>query len=446
MERCGGTENKILKNQGFSLVEVLVCVAILAIICVPLFQSFGTSALLNNEAHYIQKTTAYAQAEMETVKSVSLSQYEALVEGYTDGDGNNSGTVTVGTIDTGLQSQFPADYPEELFRMVDCTRDNIRIGSKLYRMSVRINPIPYSQPGGGTEEAALTGDASDANVFGVIEVAQADSMHFPVISTEINQFEAGGDGPGAAIHNLLGQIKESELSAYGYSEADRLRTVYDRTGKSVEVTIKNIGSDSINVSCDVTYELSGTDIRLTYHVYSGTYQLKADTTGGSFVKWDSGGNIFIFAKAYADPCYGGTTAPLENRIEIKNEYTGEYPISVYLVRGYHYEKDGTGNFINKRGTNFDSVTVGGTSYYSGLPYGGADLSGELSKEATDGKTHFYTNIKGKPGKILTEEEMEAAVGTGSGGLRCMEITVTMQEQTTEGMGEIVTQITSTKAT
>ena len=443
MKRNRDTKKCIIENRGFSLVEVLVCIAILAIICIPLFKSFGTSALLNNKAHYTQKTTAYAQAEMETIKSVTLAQYETMVAGYTDEDGNSSGTVTVGETDTGLQSQFPADYPEELFQIVDCTRKNIKIGSKFYQMSVRINPIPYSQSSGGTDQEALTKNASDANVFGAIDVTQADSMNFPVISTEINRFDTGGDGPGAAIHNLLGQIKESDLSAYGYSEADRLRAVYDKTIKTVEITVKNSGT-GIKVTCDVTYELTGTDIMLTYNVYSGTYDLKEDTTGGSFVKWNSGGNIFIFAKAYADTCYGGATAPLENRMVIKNEYTGEYPLNVYLVRGYNYEKYGEGNPVNKRGVNFDSVTVAGTSYYGSIPYGGADLSGELASGATDGNISFYTNIKGNPGKVLTEDEMEATVGSGSGDLRCMEVTVTMQEQTTEGLGNAVAEITSTK--
>lgn len=451
MRNQGRKNRKILlnplNNQGFSLIEVLVCVAILAIISIPIFKSFGTSAILNSKAHYTQKVTAYAQKEMETIKSMSIAQYKTKVSGYLDEDGASSGTVEVTLTDEGetQKNAAPSDYPAELFETVSCTRDNIKIGNKKYLMSMTINPVPYSIVNDLTADEAVEADASDTNVYGALDITEVDNVNFPVVSDEINRFDSGAEGPGAAIHNLLGRIKESDLSGYGADEASRLRAIYDKTVKTVTVKIKDTSDGGIRIDCDVSYKLDGTDIVLTYNVYSGTYKLEAKLDGdGNFSEWVSGGNIFIFARAYADLFYGGSTAPLKNEINIINEYTGAYPLNVYLVRGYYYDKDSNGIVINKRGVNFDQVQVAGVNYYSGLPYGSADLTGELPKEATDGIINFYTNIKGKPAKVLTEQEMNATVGIGNGKLRCAEINIIVQEKKEDGTLSLAADITSTK--
>ena len=68
------------KNKGFSLVELLVCVAILAIISIPLLNSFLVAGKTNEKAKKIQRTTTLAQNIMETVKSQNLSQLQLLFE------------------------------------------------------------------------------------------------------------------------------------------------------------------------------------------------------------------------------------------------------------------------------------------------------------------------------------------------------------------------------
>lgn len=66
------------KNKGFSLVELLVCVAILAIITIPLLNSFLVAGKTNEKAKIIQRTTTLAQNIMETVKSRNLSELNIL--------------------------------------------------------------------------------------------------------------------------------------------------------------------------------------------------------------------------------------------------------------------------------------------------------------------------------------------------------------------------------
>lgn len=74
------------KDQGFSLVEVLVAVTILALVVAPLLYSFVTAVHINSRSKHSMEAAAAAQNAMEQVKA---ADWEKL--GLTDhGDGNFS--------------------------------------------------------------------------------------------------------------------------------------------------------------------------------------------------------------------------------------------------------------------------------------------------------------------------------------------------------------------
>ena len=50
MQAMRGKERKLNKNAGFSLVELLIAVTILAIIVIPLLHMFVTTSRLNGKA------------------------------------------------------------------------------------------------------------------------------------------------------------------------------------------------------------------------------------------------------------------------------------------------------------------------------------------------------------------------------------------------------------
>ena len=64
---------KRTNNSGFTLVEVLVAVAILAVISIPLMQSFVSAAKVNGEARRRLAANTIAETLMESCKSVSLT-------------------------------------------------------------------------------------------------------------------------------------------------------------------------------------------------------------------------------------------------------------------------------------------------------------------------------------------------------------------------------------
>ena len=453
-------------SGGFSLVEVLVCIAILAIISVPILAGFRTSMYYTNRAHKTQTATAYAQSVLETVKSTEVKEFVQQIENATDADGNQTGSVEE-SVDTSLQAEFNGDtaYTDEFFKTIRCKQKDIDIGGKLYDMEVVFNPTGYSQK---KDDPASSTAANDANVYAVSSVDDVNGMLFPVIADEINQYEGTGSEPSAALYNLREQLKKDQyVDEYvdGTSNIrkviDQLLTIYNNLTKRVVVTIdggtsgitKNRGSDSyyqdrIRVSCDVIYEseYEGTPLSLKYNVYSGYYGLsgKENTDEDGNIKiesWEKGGNIYIFAKAYQDQYFrekGQGTKPKANKVEIRNNYSGQGKLNVCLVRGYYYKLD-AGNKVNGQwGLNFNNVVVDETEY-SSIP-----KSTSLTGEWSTSKTYFYTNIKGMiTDVILKNGDFEQTIGKEKPSMRCYEVTIKLTEQET---GRTAADISTTKET
>lgn len=67
-------------NQGFSLVEVVIAIAILAIVALPLFSAFAQSAKTNAKARKIMNATNLAQNIVEDIKADGVLTYSGLTE------------------------------------------------------------------------------------------------------------------------------------------------------------------------------------------------------------------------------------------------------------------------------------------------------------------------------------------------------------------------------
>lgn len=418
-QRKSGRGNR--DNGGFSLVEVLVCIAILAIICIPLSAGFRTSSLLNNRAHHTQMATSYAQETVEDMKRLSVKEFAEEIKHAVDGDGNPSGTVTE-NVDLALQAKFPG-YEEELFKTITCKQESVEIGGKRYQLEAVYDPTPYSAfYAGGTESAA------DVNVFAVSDAANVDGMKYPVISNEISSYEGTGDAQAAYLNDLWWLLSDDQRAS------SSLNDLYNKTKKLVEVRIKDEGGSGIRVLCDVTYEVPEYSVKKTYNVYNGSFLLEEVTDAeGNFVEYAAGGKIYLFARAYQDQTGGmGGALIADNTIKIINEHTGN-PLEVYLVRGYYSDATPAAPTPTSRGgVNFDHVYLGDGSLekpYSVLAPGEV-LTGEAAAGDPGGfpNMNFHTNIKGKNlTRVLTQEDMDQTIGKDVAKLRCYQLTVTLTD-------------------
>lgn len=70
-------EDNRKKNSGFTLVEVLIAVAILAVVSIPILQSFVSVAQVNSKSRRRLAATTIAESLMESCKGLSLKEVAA---------------------------------------------------------------------------------------------------------------------------------------------------------------------------------------------------------------------------------------------------------------------------------------------------------------------------------------------------------------------------------
>lgn len=98
------------RDSGFTLVEVLIAVAILSIISIPVVQSFVSVAQVNGQARRRLAANTIAETLMESCKSVSL--LDVIVQ--CDVNGNANGKVYIitnadGTVFSGRAFELQGD-------------------------------------------------------------------------------------------------------------------------------------------------------------------------------------------------------------------------------------------------------------------------------------------------------------------------------------------------
>lgn len=356
-------------DKGFSLVEVLVCIAIIAIVCLPLFSGFRLSATLNNRAHYTQKITAYAQEELELIKSISVEDY---VKPYKDGkeeDGMVFSCVTSGEewdtlvaranevlADFNPAVALDAEQKKALFDPIFCEKKNIKISNKQYTMDVKLMPAEYSQYKDKVTTASV-------NVAGYYNIAEADAVRFPVVSDEINLYDESSVDTLKAKLSALGEVK---------TDAD----IMGNMKKTVAVTVESPSSgktDEMNLRCDVTYSYPADSpkVESTFCVYKASYELYP--SAGSEKGTESGGYAFLLARAFRSVSNGCTN-------ELIIQSTGD--TNIYFVLGREAETDSL--------YNFNSITINGVSYLQGYDLKTL-IPGEMGINGTNG--YFYTNVR-----------------------------------------------------
>lgn len=433
-------------NGGFSLLEVLVCIAVLALICVPVLRGFETSSWYNKRAYETQNITAYMQQLTETVQHVSKESFEQSV--------NAAGGSISRELNVALQNKFlgmnpgatnPEEtYPEELFTVTTCLQENVTIAGKSYDVKVVYDPVAYSK--GKENVSVLESGAEDVNVYTAVDIASVDGMKFPVIADEINAYDgtkeyasATEKDISAVLYNLLNRLTQNERSAAGLSEAELLKQLYENTGKEIQVRVRQYGN-RIQVNCDIIYECTWPrTIREVYNVYQSNFELvQNQDESGNFVSWKKGGKIYILAKAWQEQGKLKASMPRYNKITFHNETDAATPpLELYLVRGYYYNLDGAGGVVNRRGLHFDEVSIDGSVY--------AKMSSPnvLTGEFSTGRTNLYTNIKGKMEvRQLTEEgDCNMVIGREKARARCYEVTMTLTDRSS---GIVAARIVTTK--
>lgn len=272
-------------NAGFSIVELIIVVSILAIAAVPLMKSMSMASKTNARAQSIQNATSLGESIMEEVKS---SPIETL------GSFDASGKMIINRTDqTSTQG--------ETFDVVITVDKTKYQGADTFDMS------------SSTSASAKKANVGSANTLKIPKIEDIDSQSQAVLSTkELNKYDT-------EALNYFNQ----RLSGYNSSSS----IVATIKSKTINIVKDNLGSDfGVNVKATVTYT-DNTDSPYTRDLYSGTFMQQERTDGSGKKHFDS--NIYIFYKV------GTVGTPAT---EIREEFVIEDKSNVSTFEGYDSSK------------------------------------------------------------------------------------------------------------
>jgi prepilin-type N-terminal cleavage/methylation domain-containing protein len=293
-------------NQGFSLVELLVAVTILAIITIPLLHSFTTAARTNAKAKKSLDASVAADNVIEELKSDSLEDYLKSYSEVTTASGSFDDTYTK-TSKTGLDGK---DYD-----VYDVYIQSPK-GNRDFGAHVTLDPTPYTAAGGynNKDYSTISGLSQATNAFYI----QAD---------DDDLLAAKSLYPGASDYDA----------------------VMDKMTRTITVDIENTASTNASkVYVTVTYEYNGdTYIPINHsEIYNNTAELSNTLS-----------NVFICFL----PMYNNTsrTAPTEHII-VNNK--DNYNVGVYVVK--QTTRDTSSAYMTKisKGNYMVDMTVNETAH------------------------------------------------------------------------------------
>ncbi|MGN0373887.1 MAG: prepilin-type N-terminal cleavage/methylation domain-containing protein [Butyrivibrio sp.] len=224
------------KNKGFSLVEVLVAMAVLAAISIPLIQNFVFSANVNKKAKRLQNATDVGQDVAEYFGSVRLLDLIAkykdngdLRGGYLKDD--DTGIIVFQNIGSGEKDSDGVPYYEGAD------------GEDFY-VTVVLNPNDYAD---SSSPLAI----KDINKYTSPELGDLFSIDTVTVFSQFTKYDA--------------RIKTALRNKYpGVSELEAMD--YDDIKKTVELSIEQEQNPSNNRKIDYCYSMV---VKYTYCTKSG---------------------------------------------------------------------------------------------------------------------------------------------------------------------------------
>ncbi len=91
-----GKDQQLNKNAGFSLLELLIAVTILAIITIPMLHMFVTSARINGKSRITLRATVLAQDIVEGLKAYHIEEIQDQFNGVEDFEMLNNSVIAGG--------------------------------------------------------------------------------------------------------------------------------------------------------------------------------------------------------------------------------------------------------------------------------------------------------------------------------------------------------------
>ena len=383
MERSSDNKSIINDNSGLSIVEVLVAVAILAIVFVPLLKTFTQASTINASAQKLQNVTSLAEGVMEDVKGKSIQELHDLAIERADVSFlplDADGTLTKGNLNN--VPPYTVTY-ENVTATQGITYDAVvTISTDNYKSTVRSDARKANKLSHNDD----IGDVSDANIRELPQINKVDSNRNAVLSWELNKYD------NKALENLA-----AENSVTG-SDIATLKDSYKNTAeKYINIEInEDSETSSTKVSCEVEYKTgkNASDKSLKYLVYTGYFvePLASEPAGPDiYLFYTLSENVKDGASNIADPIK-------KENIKIEDKTTGKKHNVYFIVQ------DGINELSTINGSEV-TINVSGSGYSETISYNKTSiipdaityLAGGSTTDDESDDVYFFSNLKDKNG-------------------------------------------------
>ena len=383
MERSSDNKSIINDNSGLSIVEVLVAVAILAIVFVPLLKTFTQASTINARAQKLQNVTSLAEGVMEDVKGKSIQELHDLAVERADVSFlplDKDGTLTKGNLNN--VPPYTVTY-ENVTATQGITYDAVvTISTDNYKSTDRSDARKANKLSHNDD----IGDVSDANIRELPQINKVDSNRNAVLSWELNKYD------NKALENLAAENSVTD------SDIATLKESYKKTAeKYINIEIKEDSeTSSTKVSCEVEYKTgkNASDKSLKYLVYTGYFvePLASEPAGPNiYLFYTLSENVKDGASNIADPIK-------KENIKIEDKTTGKKH-NVYFIM-----QDGVDKLSTTNGSEV-TLDISGSGYSESIYYDKTSiftdaityLAGGSTTDDESDDVYFFSNLKDKNG-------------------------------------------------
>ena len=382
MERSSDNKSIINDNSGLSIVEVLVAVAILAIVFVPLLKTFTQASTINSKAQKLQNVTSLAEGVMEDVKGKSIQELHDLAVDEPKVSFlplDEDGTLTKGNLKN--VPPYTVTY-ENVAATQGITYDAVvTISTDNYKSTDRSDARKANKLSHNDD----IGDVSDANIRELPQINKVDSNRNAVLSWELNKYD------NKALENLAAENSVTD------SDIATLKESYKKTAeKYINIEIKEDSeTSSTKVSCEVEYKTgTASGKSLKYLVYTGYFvePLASEPAGPNiYLFYTLSENVKDGASNIADPIK-------KENIKIEDKTTGKKHNVYFIVQ------DGINELSTINGSEV-TINVSGSGYSETISYNKTSiipdaitlLAGASTPDDESDDVYFFSNLKDKNG-------------------------------------------------
>lgn len=311
------TEYRNNPNAGFSLVELLIAVTILAIIVVPLLHMFVTSTKINVKSRQTLRATTVAQDIMEGLKAYTLeevSEQFAPPEGMS-GDAFHYPSDGFYIVNSSMIQGGVRDLTEEMPGHTDGDEiyyfgiENLKMQGGEYDALIKLDASTYGansrrvDDSGNIKNPSATGHDREFNgtfyaeIGSVAEINGGGDEAAKVTDSSYHENKKLGE---AVLKDVKTKIEDDITAAGGTLPDDlpddwddlELEDIVDK--RTIEVVLQDGGSGQCEAKINITYDCS--------YIYNGvkyTYTSNGHvgSEGGTVVnitRTFSGGNFYLF--------------------------------------------------------------------------------------------------------------------------------------------------------